>query len=109
MLQSPPPPIGYMYVTDIPVVVLLTKPDRVCSVTSEDLSRIYTSDSIWTILSEASAKLGVSKSAILPVKNYDHELELDWRVDILCLYALRQMLRYMASFFEDHIDQGCPA
>ena len=97
---------GVIYLTDIPVVVLLTKPDKVCSVTSEDISRIYTSNSIWAILSEASEKLGVSKSAILPVKNYDHELELDCRVDILGLYALRQMMRYMDSYFEDYIDQG---
>ena len=87
------------------MVVLLTKPDKACPVTAADLSKIYTSEDIWTILSETSEKLGVSKSAVLPVKNYDHELELDNRVDILALYALRQMMRSMGSHFDDYMDR----
>ncbi len=92
-------------VSGIPVVVLLTKPDKACSTTAADLSKVYTSEDIWTILSETSQKLGVSMSAILPVKNYHHELELNSRVDILALYALRQIMRYMDSLFDDYMDR----
>ncbi len=86
-------------------MVLLTKPDKACSTTAADLSYIYTSEDIYAILSETSQKLGVSMSAILPVKNYHQELELDGRVNILALYALRQMMRYMDDLFDDYLDR----
>ena len=90
------------FLSGMPVVVLLTKPDKACSTTAADLSHIYTSEAIYAILSETSKKLGVS---ILPVKNYHQELELDGRVDILALYALRQMMRCMDSLFDDYLDR----
>ncbi len=93
------------FISGIPVVVLLTKPDKACSTTAADLSKVYTSEEIYAILSETSQKLGVSMSAILPVKNYHQELELDGRVDILALYALRQMMRSMDNLFDDYLDR----
>lgn len=50
---------------------------------------------------EMAGNLGVSMSAVIPVKNYNQELELDPLTDILLLSALNQMLRLSESYFDD--------
>ena len=50
---------------------------------------------------EAAVQLGVSMSAVIPVKNYSQELELDPLTDILLLNAVNQMLRVAESYFDD--------
>ncbi|KAL0201034.1 hypothetical protein M9458_004221, partial [Cirrhinus mrigala] len=46
-------------------------------------------------------KLGVSLSAVVPVKNYYQELEIDSQTDILLLNAVVQMLRAAEGYFDD--------
>jgi len=50
---------------------------------------------------EVSAQLGVSMSAVIPVKNYYQELEIDPQTDILLLNAVVQILRATEGFFDD--------
>lgn len=50
---------------------------------------------------EVAGNLGVSMSAVIPVKNYSQELELDPLTDILLLSALNQMVRLSESYFDD--------
>jgi len=38
---------------------------------------------------------------VLPVKNYNQELEPELKTDLLLLSAVQQMLHYADSFFED--------
>lgn len=52
-------------------------------------------------MQEVSAQLGVSLSAVVPVKNYCHELEIDPQTDILLLNAVVQMLRATEGYFDD--------
>ena len=56
---------------------------------------------------ELSESLGIPLSCVLPVKNYSEELELDQDTDILLLSAVKQMLNYADSFFENQeiVDQ----
>ncbi|XP_053490992.1 interferon-induced protein 44-like [Ictalurus furcatus] len=85
----------------IPQIVLLTKVDEACPDVGKDLQNIYFSAVIKTKFQEASNRLGVPMSNIIPVKNYSHELELDLNCDILLLTAVQQMLRFADNYFDD--------
>ncbi|XP_026861271.2 interferon-induced protein 44-like [Electrophorus electricus] len=85
----------------IPQIVLLTKVDEACPLVEEDLQNIYLSSYIKTKVREASARVGVSMSSVIPVKNYSHELELELECDILLLTAIQQMLRFADNYFDD--------
>ncbi|KAL7879377.1 hypothetical protein SRHO_G00016310 [Serrasalmus rhombeus] len=85
----------------VPQLVLLTKVDEACSSVAVDLKGIYQSHYIHKMMQEVSTSLGVSLSAVIPVKNYSQELELDPKTDILLLNAVVQMLRTTESFFDD--------
>ncbi|XP_078000775.1 uncharacterized protein LOC144453372 [Glandiceps talaboti] len=89
----------------IPLIVLLTKVDTACPYVNRDLSLVYRSKYIQEKVEEISYKLGVPRSSILPVKNYESELELDTKVDVLALTALRQMFRFADNFFDDQLDE----
>lgn len=52
-------------------------------------------------MQEVSSQLGVSLSAVVPVKNYSQELDIDSQSDILLLNAVVQMLRAAEGFFDD--------
>ncbi|NP_001122200.1 interferon induced protein 44c1 [Danio rerio] len=85
----------------IPQLVLLTKVDEACPLVAEDLKNIYQSHYIQRIMQEVSTRLGVSLSAVVPVKNYYQELEVDPQTDILLLSALIQMLRAAEGYFDN--------
>ncbi|XP_036453099.1 interferon-induced protein 44-like [Colossoma macropomum] len=85
----------------VPQLVLLTKVDEACSSVAVDLKSVYQSHYIHKMMQEVSTSLGVSLSAVIPVKNYSQDLELDPRTDILLLNAVVQMLRTTESFFDD--------
>ncbi|XP_049337993.1 interferon-induced protein 44-like isoform X4 [Astyanax mexicanus] len=85
----------------IPQLVLLTKVDEACSAVASDLRSVYQSHYIYKMVQEVSVNLGVSLSAVIPVKNYSEELELDPKTDILLLNAVIQMLRTTESYFDD--------
>lgn len=56
-------------------------------------------------MQQASAKLGIPLSCIVPVRNYTETLDLDVNCDILLLSALTQMLRSADNFYDDFSDQ----
>uniref|UniRef100_A0A8C2GID8 TLDc domain-containing protein n=1 Tax=Cyprinus carpio TaxID=7962 RepID=A0A8C2GID8_CYPCA len=85
----------------IPQLVLLTKVDEACPLVAEDLKNVYQSHYINKKMQEVSTQLGVSLSAVVPVKNYCQELEIDPQTDILLLNAVVQMLRAAEGFFDD--------
>ncbi|XP_043111483.1 interferon-induced protein 44-like [Puntigrus tetrazona] len=85
----------------IPQLVLLTKVDEACPLVAEDVKNVYQSHYINTMMQEISTKLGVSLSAVVPVKNYYQELEIDSQTDILLLNAVVQMLRAAEGYFDD--------
>ncbi|XP_047442377.1 interferon-induced protein 44-like [Mugil cephalus] len=85
----------------IPQLVLLTKVDEACPLVKQDLRNIYTSAYIKEMAEQASARLGVPLSHVIPFKNYNAELELDLNCDILILSAINQMLRFADNYFDD--------
>lgn len=113
-------------VSGVPQLVLLTKVDEACPLVAEDLKNVYQSHyinrmvrfvcfglvfpsaSLFTRanivscqMQEVSARLGVSLSAVVPVKNYSKELDIDPQIDILLLNAVIQMLRAAEGYFDD--------
>ncbi|KAL1280572.1 hypothetical protein QQF64_015172 [Cirrhinus molitorella] len=84
-----------------PQLVLLTKVDEACPLVAENLKNVYQSHYINQTMQEISTKLGVSLSAVVPVKNYYQELEIDSQTDILLLNAVVQMLRAAEGYFDD--------
>uniref|UniRef100_A0A671V509 Interferon-induced protein 44-like n=1 Tax=Sparus aurata TaxID=8175 RepID=A0A671V509_SPAAU len=89
----------------IPQLVLLTKVDEACFLVKEDVRNVYKSDYIKEMMQEVSTRLGVPLSCVVPVKNYNEELELDPNCDILLLSAVKQMLRFADNYFDEISDQ----
>ncbi|KAL6489669.1 hypothetical protein MHYP_G00000140 [Metynnis hypsauchen] len=85
----------------VPQLVLLTKVDEACSSVMADLKTVYQSRYIHKMMQEICANLGMSMSAVVPVKNYSQDLDLNPETDILLLNALTQMLRATEGFFDD--------
>ncbi|GAA6068610.1 interferon induced protein 44c2 [Tachysurus ichikawai] len=82
-------------------MVLLTKVDEACRFVGEDLKHVYQSHYIYKMMQEVSVRLGVSLSAVVPVKNYSKELELDLDTDVMLLSAVLQIFRTSEAYFED--------
>ncbi|KAL0962249.1 hypothetical protein UPYG_G00337620 [Umbra pygmaea] len=89
-------------------LVLLTKVDAACPLVAEDLQNLYSSHYIQRKVQEISVHLGVPVNSVLPVKNYNQEVDLDQNTDILLLSALDQMLNYADSFFENQLEDEKP-
>ena len=86
---------------DVPLVVLLTKIDLVCSHVNEDLKNTFKSEKISQIVKEVAMKLQqLPENHIFPIKNYEAETRLKVANNILVLEALRQML----WFCQDHLE-----
>ena len=51
-------------------VLLLTKVDQVCHVTHEDVSRVFFSRAIQSVVEHMSGKLSIQVHDVLPVVNY---------------------------------------
>uniref|UniRef100_A0A3B1J197 G domain-containing protein n=1 Tax=Astyanax mexicanus TaxID=7994 RepID=A0A3B1J197_ASTMX len=73
---------------EIPQVVFMTKVDKACPTTKEDLSKIYTSKKIKEKMEVCSNLLNVPMNCIFPVQNYHEENKLDPVLNSLMLDAL---------------------
>ncbi|XP_028301466.1 interferon-induced protein 44-like isoform X3 [Gouania willdenowi] len=91
------------YISDLGVhqVALLTHVDRICQETNEDVSHVYKSKIVGSMMEKAGALLGMSTSYIVPVKNYSSELEVDLSTDVLLLTAADHILQYAHLYFQD--------
>uniref|UniRef100_A0A3Q3JCL5 TLDc domain-containing protein n=1 Tax=Monopterus albus TaxID=43700 RepID=A0A3Q3JCL5_MONAL len=87
----------------IPQILLMTKVDEACPLVAKDLKNVYRSVYIQRKARELSDCLGIPLSCVLPVKNYSVELDLDQDTDILLFSAVKQMLNYADSFFENQV------
>uniref|UniRef100_A0A3B3BC14 TLDc domain-containing protein n=1 Tax=Oryzias melastigma TaxID=30732 RepID=A0A3B3BC14_ORYME len=85
----------------IPQLVMLTKIDEACPLVKEDIRNVYKSMYIKELMEEASARINVPVSCVVPVKNYNKELKPDMNIDILLLNAVDQILNFVDDFFDD--------
>ncbi|OWF39882.1 Interferon-induced protein 44-like [Mizuhopecten yessoensis] len=89
----------------IPQVVLLTKIDEICEETSEDLSNVFFSTVVKECVDKVASLMGLPRSHILPVKNYECEVELDQNINILALLSLRRILNFVDDFLFNKSDE----
>ena len=85
--------------------MLLTKIDRVCEITDEDLSQVFHSPTIQETVDRVSQIMGLPRSHILPIKNYESEIDVNDYVNILALLSLQQMFHFADDFMFNYLDQ----
>ncbi|XP_053373899.1 interferon-induced protein 44-like [Mercenaria mercenaria] len=88
-----------------PQMILLTKIDKLCKDVQNDISFTYKSWLVEEHVEKASQRLGLRRSNVLPVKNYEKECELDLNINILASLALRQILRSAEDFMYNLLDR----
>ncbi|XP_013398312.1 interferon-induced protein 44-like [Lingula anatina] len=88
---------------DIPVHVVLTKVDKLCSDVAQDPSVVFHSRVIENKVKEISHAFGIQSNHVQPLKNYESETSIDPRVDIMTLNALRQMTGSAEDYIEDRL------
>ncbi|XP_021375407.1 interferon-induced protein 44-like isoform X2 [Mizuhopecten yessoensis] len=89
----------------IPQVVLLTKIDRICEEISNDISKVFFSPRMKDCVDRVSMVMGLPRSHILPVKNYESEVELDQNINILSLLSLRRILNFADDYLYNTLDE----
>lgn len=90
----------------VPQVVLLTKIDKICETTGKDLSNVFYSSVIEEMIDRVSQIMGLPRSHILPVKNYEAEMEPNDNVNILTLITLQHMLRFCDDYMDNYLGQN---
>ncbi|XP_061186906.1 uncharacterized protein LOC133195036 [Saccostrea echinata] len=88
----------------IPQTVYLTKLDKICPLVDDDVRRIFNSEACKQAVNKAAEVIGLPRSHVFPVKNYEKETQLQIPVDILALSALRQTLVYADDYLEDQFE-----
>lgn len=90
---------------EIPQVVLLTKVDKICVETCEDLTQVFYSPLIEDTVNKVSAIMGLPRAQILPIQNYEKEDELKENINILTLWSWKQMLNFADDYMCSCRDQ----
>ncbi|XP_060600190.1 interferon-induced protein 44-like, partial [Ruditapes philippinarum] len=89
----------------VPQIILLTKIDKLCKEVQADISTTYKNSVVEKHVDKASQLLGLPRANVLPVKNYENEVELDDNVNILALLSLRQILYLAEDFMENVLEK----
>ena len=74
-------------------VIIVTKIDKVCCHVEGDVSKVFQSSVIKDLVDKVADMFGISRSHVLPVKNYEKEIDTQNDVSILALRTMRQILR----------------
>ena len=90
--------------TGVPCLALLTHIDQLCQHVATDNSLVFRSTAVLDVVTNTAAVIGISRSNIIPVHNYENEISTDEAKDALALLALRQMLRLSNDFFFEQLD-----
>ena len=87
-------------------MVLLTKVDKLCPEVEANTSLVFRSETVQEQVNKIAQLLGIPRSHVLPMKNYETEIELNDDVNILALLCLRQMLRATEDYMFNFLDQA---
>ena len=83
----------------------MTKVDKICPEVEEDTSKVFKSEAVIEQVNKVSQLLGIPRNSVLPVKNYETEIEVNDSFNILALITLRQILRASEDFMYNFIDE----
>ncbi|XP_067680289.1 interferon-induced protein 44-like [Haliotis asinina] len=89
----------------IPQVVILTKVDKACPYVEENPGTLFYSSAVSELVEQVSQLVGLPRAHVLPVKNYEKEMELVDNVDVPALVSLRQMLRFADDYLYNFLDE----
>ncbi|KAL3872712.1 hypothetical protein ACJMK2_035918 [Sinanodonta woodiana] len=89
----------------VPQTVILTKVDKVSEIVEADVSKVFQCENVKDVVDKVHQTLGIPRSNIFPIKNYEHETELDQNINILALQALRQVLGFANDYLENYLSQ----
>lgn len=87
--------------TGIPQVIYLTKLDKICPDVDNYIRNIFTSSACKQAVDTVADVIGLPRSHVFPVKNYEKETRLHTSIDILALSAFRQTLVFADDYLED--------
>ncbi|XP_053386965.1 uncharacterized protein LOC123529667 [Mercenaria mercenaria] len=85
---------------NIPRIVLLTKIDVLCEFVDADIENTCKSEKVKEAVNVAKELYKLPENCVFPVRNYEHEVEADYKKEILHLLALRQMIYFGADFLD---------
>ena len=74
----------------------------------EDTAQVFKSEAIFEQVNKISQILGIPRSHVLPMKNYEKEVDLNESTNILALLTLRQILRATEDYMFDFLDEQEP-
>ncbi|KAL3861467.1 hypothetical protein ACJMK2_007501 [Sinanodonta woodiana] len=83
---------------EIPKAVLLTKIDKLAVIVEEDLSRVFECEDVKKAVEKMSDTIGLPRQNIWPIKNYESEICINEKVNVLALGALDQILGFARDF-----------
>ncbi|XP_052678117.1 interferon-induced protein 44-like [Crassostrea angulata] len=86
---------------DVPLLVLVTKIDKVCSDVDKDVEEVFFSNAVKKTVDKVSDIIAIPRSHVLPVKNYEKERTLQNNICILAMEALKQALLFCQDFLEN--------
>lgn len=89
----------------IPHVVLLTHIDKICNLEIDNVQNVFTSARIETAVNKTARVLGIPRSHVLSVKNYEKETLLKTNINIMALITLRRLLMFADDFLENQFEQ----
>ncbi|KAK3580744.1 hypothetical protein CHS0354_023024 [Potamilus streckersoni] len=87
-----------MNLINLPRVVLLTKIDKLSTTVQPDVSKVFESGKVKEAVDKASEIMGVPRSNVIPIKNYENEVRLDDSTSCLALLALDQIIGFADDF-----------
>ncbi|XP_053391224.1 interferon-induced protein 44-like [Mercenaria mercenaria] len=93
----------------IPQALLLTKVDKLCKDVEKNVSQVFKSETVEEHVEKASQLLGLPRGNVLPVKNYENEMQLEENISILALLSLRQILYFAEDYMENMMDKRAAA
>ncbi|KAG9271219.1 interferon-induced protein 44-like [Astyanax mexicanus] len=89
----------------IPQVLFMTRVDQVCTMTQQDVAKIYQSKKIKDKMMECSNRLGFPLNCIFPVKNYSEEIKSDEKLNCLMLEAFTQIVHSANDFVKKNSNE----
>ncbi|XP_052802957.1 interferon-induced protein 44-like isoform X1 [Mya arenaria] len=82
---------------EIPQAVLVTNIDKLC----KHISKTFESLTVKEVVDKVAVLLKLPRNSILPVKNYEEEMESDENINILALLAVRQIMFFAEDYLEN--------
>ncbi|KAL4224203.1 Interferon-induced protein 44-like [Mactra antiquata] len=89
----------------IPQAILLTKIDKLCENVEKNTAEVFTSGVVEENVAKVSQLLGLPRGNVLPIKNYENEMQLDKGISILSLLSLRKILNFAEDYMEALLDK----